>query len=113
MERYWPQLLEGEHLEYRPRGEMEEDPSFKQLIPYVLFRWTDAEGQHHLFEYTRGSGQASAGCTPSGAWASAGTSPRLIAATDSSHDAYREGMRPRIGRGSRDQREPPHETSWA
>ena len=36
---------------------MEEDPSFKQLIPYVLFRWTDADGTVHLFEYLRGSGQ--------------------------------------------------------
>ncbi len=36
---------------------MEDDPSFKQLIPYVLFRWTDADGTVHLFEYLRGSGQ--------------------------------------------------------
>jgi len=55
--RYLPRLLEGNHIEYRPRGEMEEDPSFKQLIPYALFRWIDAEGTPHLFEYQRGSGQ--------------------------------------------------------
>ncbi|MEX0614166.1 MAG: phosphoesterase, partial [Pirellulales bacterium] len=55
--RYLPRLLEGEHLEYRPRGQMEEDPSFKQLIPYVLFRWIDEAGAPHLFEYQRGSGQ--------------------------------------------------------
>jgi predicted NUDIX family phosphoesterase len=36
---------------------MEEDPSFKQLIPYMLFRWTDDGGTVHLFEYLRGSGQ--------------------------------------------------------
>lgn len=55
--RYWPQLISGDHVEYRPRGEMEEDPSFKQLIPYALFRWTAADGTPHLFEYQRGSGQ--------------------------------------------------------
>lgn len=55
--RYWPQLVTGDHVEYRARGEMEEDPSFKQLIPYALFRWTDAIGTVHLFEYQRGSGQ--------------------------------------------------------
>lgn len=55
--RYLPRLLEGDQVEYRPRGQMEEDPSFKQLIPYALFRWIDAEGAAHLFEYQRGSGQ--------------------------------------------------------
>lgn len=57
IDRYWPQLVTGDHVEYRARGEMEEDPSFKQLIPYALFRWTDADGTVHLFEYQRGSGQ--------------------------------------------------------
>jgi predicted NUDIX family phosphoesterase len=55
--RYLPRLLEGEHVEYRSRGQMEDDPSFKQLIPYMLFRWTDDHGAVHLFEYLRGSGQ--------------------------------------------------------
>jgi predicted NUDIX family phosphoesterase len=55
--RYLPRLLEGDELEYRPRGDMEEDASFKQLIPYALFRWTDNDGTVHLFEYQRGSGQ--------------------------------------------------------
>ena len=35
MSRYLPALLEGDDLSYRPRGEMEQDPSFKQLIPYM------------------------------------------------------------------------------
>jgi predicted NUDIX family phosphoesterase len=34
----------------------EEDPSFKQLIPYVIFRYTDPSGEQYLFKYTRGSG---------------------------------------------------------
>ena len=60
IERYWPRLVEGDHVEYRARSEMEADPSFKQLIPYCLFRWTDASGDVHLFEYQRGSGQGEA-----------------------------------------------------
>jgi predicted NUDIX family phosphoesterase len=57
IDRYLPALLEGDHIEYRPRGRMEEDPSYKQLIPYMLFRWTDHQGTVHLFDYQRGSGQ--------------------------------------------------------
>lgn len=54
--RYLPQLFEGDSIEYRPRGQMEEDPSFKQLIPYVLFRWINSDGTPNLFEYQRGGG---------------------------------------------------------
>ena len=35
-ERYLRGLLDPQHTSYRPRSEMEQDPSFKQLIPYVL-----------------------------------------------------------------------------
>ncbi|MDZ4659603.1 MAG: phosphoesterase [Bythopirellula sp.] len=54
---YLPALLESTDLSYRPRGEMEQDPSFKQLIPYMVFRYTDEEGIERLFQYTRGGGQ--------------------------------------------------------
>jgi predicted NUDIX family phosphoesterase len=43
-------LLDPAHLAYRPRGEAETDPSFKQLIPYVVLR---SAGE--LFHYARGS----------------------------------------------------------
>src|SRR5262249_32770278 len=46
-----------ENTSYRPRGEMEQDPSFKQLIPYVIFRYTNPAGRTSVFEYTRGKGQ--------------------------------------------------------
>ena len=36
---------------------MEEEPRFKQLIPYVIFRHTDEAGRVRLFQYTRGRGQ--------------------------------------------------------
>ena len=57
VERYLEPLLGSDHVSYRPRGAMEQDPSFKQLIPYVIFRHTDADGNVSVFEYQRGSGQ--------------------------------------------------------
>ena len=56
-ERYLPTLLDPRQASYRPRSEMEADPSFKQLIPYVIFRYRDADGVVSLFQYTRGKGQ--------------------------------------------------------
>lgn len=55
--RYLPALLAPEFISYRPRPEMERDPSFKQFIPYVIFRHRDAAGQVTVFQYTRGKGQ--------------------------------------------------------
>ncbi len=60
IERYLTGLLQPQFISYRPRGEMEKDPSFKQLIPYVIFRYRDADGQVHVFQYTRGKGQGEA-----------------------------------------------------
>jgi predicted NUDIX family phosphoesterase len=83
--RYLPRLLDPAHLSYRPRSEVETDPSFKQLIPYVVLRCGD-----QVFHYTRGR---------------RGTESRLRAlrsigvgghiGQDDSNlfgDAYREGM---------------------
>ncbi len=42
-------LFDPAHTSFRPRDEMEKDPSFKQLIPYCLFR---CEGR--IFSYRRG-----------------------------------------------------------
>jgi predicted NUDIX family phosphoesterase len=55
-DRYLGQLLNAANTSYRPRGEMEENPGFKQLIPYVIFRHRDVAGIDHLFQYTRGKG---------------------------------------------------------
>lgn len=38
VEKYLSVLLNPQHTVYRPRNEVEEDPSFKQLIPYCIFR---------------------------------------------------------------------------
>ena len=57
---YFDALLTAEAVSYRPRGEMEVDPSFKQLIPYVIFRHINQDGQVRVFQYTRGTGQGEA-----------------------------------------------------
>jgi predicted NUDIX family phosphoesterase len=48
-------LLVPEFMDYRPRSEVEEDPGYKQIIPYVVFR--SCEG---VFCYTRGQSQGEA-----------------------------------------------------
>ena len=49
VDRYLPRILDRPYLSYRPRSEVEDDPGFKQIIPYVVLRWS---GQ--VFHYTRG-----------------------------------------------------------
>ncbi|MFQ6028452.1 MAG: hypothetical protein ACE5Q6_13250, partial [Dehalococcoidia bacterium] len=41
------ELLSPHNISYRPRSLMEDNPAFKQLIPYVIFRHTDPSGRHH------------------------------------------------------------------
>lgn len=49
-------ILDPEHMQFRPRSQVEEDPSFKQLIPYCVLQ--HGSGIHsRFFQYTRGSGQ--------------------------------------------------------
>ncbi|MBC8868509.1 MAG: phosphoesterase [Planctomycetes bacterium] len=57
VDRYLEELLGPENTSYRPRSEMEQNPGHKQLIPYVIFRYTEPSGRAHLFQYTRGTGQ--------------------------------------------------------
>ena len=56
VDRYVETLLDPAHLSFRPRGEVETDPSFKQLIPYVLFVHENGNGRKTIFEYVRGKG---------------------------------------------------------
>src|SRR5262245_5169549 len=90
---YLPRLLEGDQIEYRPRGQMEEDPSFKQLIPYALFRWTDTEGTVHLFEYQRGSGQGERRLHAKRSVGVGGHISSIDSAAGRAEHVYREGMR--------------------
>jgi predicted NUDIX family phosphoesterase len=57
VDHYLPTLLDSANTQYRPRSLMEQDPGFKQLIPYVIFRHCSADGEHAYFHYTRGHGQ--------------------------------------------------------
>src|SRR5450432_1186674 len=49
VQRYRPLLTDAQLASFRPRSEVETDPSWLQLIPYVVL-------QHHgrIFHYTRG-----------------------------------------------------------
>jgi predicted NUDIX family phosphoesterase len=57
---YLPALLDPRHTSWRPRATVEDDPSFKQLIPYCVLAWRAADGERRYFAYTRGGGQSEA-----------------------------------------------------
>jgi predicted NUDIX family phosphoesterase len=88
--RYLESLLSPQHTSYRPRPDMERDPSFKQLIPYVVFRYIDPAGAVHLFEYTRGKGQGEQRLHSK---RSIGIGGHISAADSAHQDVYAEGMR--------------------
>jgi predicted NUDIX family phosphoesterase len=59
VEEYLPRLLDPTNLSYRPRAEVETDPSFKQIIPYVVLRYSGKRTSEvtqtpEVFHYTRG-----------------------------------------------------------
>jgi predicted NUDIX family phosphoesterase len=89
-ERYLRGLLDPIHTRYRPRSSMEQDPSFKQLIPYVIFRHRDAAGDTFVFQYTRGTGQ---GESRLHAKRSIGIGGHISADDSAQVSAYEEGMR--------------------
>jgi predicted NUDIX family phosphoesterase len=90
--RYLPRLLEGDQIEYLPRGRMEEDPSYKQLIPYVLFRWIDDDGNTQLFQYQRGGGMGERRLHAKRSVGVGGPISSLDAAAGHLSHVYREGM---------------------
>jgi predicted NUDIX family phosphoesterase len=57
---YLPILLDPKLTSWRPRASVEEDPSFKQLIPYCLLLHRGPDGTPTYFAYTRGGGQSEA-----------------------------------------------------
>jgi predicted NUDIX family phosphoesterase len=84
VEHYLPALLDPAHFRYLPRSAAETDPSFKQLIPYVVLRWRD-----HVFHYTRGHGGGEARLR---ALRSVGVGGHICAEDGFSGDHYRLGM---------------------
>jgi len=81
-------LLDPTFMEFRPRSSVEEDPSFKQLIPYVVLQ-TEIEGQPNLFHYTRGKGQ---GEKRLHALRSVGIGGHISREDADGDDLYRSGM---------------------
>ncbi len=55
VDRYLNALLIPELIQFLPRSRVEDDPSWKQIIPYVIFRCRDT-----VFSYTRGKTQGEA-----------------------------------------------------
>jgi predicted NUDIX family phosphoesterase len=49
--RYFPRVLDPQHTRFIPRSQAEQDPSWKQLIPYVVIKKGDA-----YLHYVRGKG---------------------------------------------------------
>jgi predicted NUDIX family phosphoesterase len=78
-------LLDSPGLEFRPRADVESDPSVKQLIPYVVFRWTD-----RLFNYTRGSASTESRLR---ALRSIGVGGHINPVDAGAADPYRAGLR--------------------
>jgi predicted NUDIX family phosphoesterase len=93
VDRYLRRLLTPEVVSYRPRGEMERDPSFKQLIPYVIFQYDDPQGTRWLFGYTRGSGQGETRLHSKLSIGIGGHIAREDAGDDGERNPYHEGMR--------------------
>ncbi len=55
VERYLPAVLDAKHQSFIARKYCETDPSYKQLIPYVILQTNSDDPL--VFRYTRGSGQ--------------------------------------------------------
>ena len=91
VERYMTKLLDPLQTSYRPRDEMETDPSFKQLIPYVLFQYNDPSDGLKIFAYKRGKGQGEARLHSK---ISVGIGGHIssIDSQSSGNETYREGM---------------------
>jgi predicted NUDIX family phosphoesterase len=88
VERYLPALMDRSHQSFRPRSLVETDPSFKQLIPYVILECSDAS-ETRLFRYTRGKGQ---GEKRLHAFRSIGIGGHISVDDASGDDWYRNGM---------------------
>ncbi len=91
--RYLGDLLSPEHTSYRPRHEVEQDPEFKQLIPYLIFCHTDDRGRLEVFQYTRGAGQGEARLRRKRSVGIGGHISTADRGADGGADPYAEGMR--------------------
>jgi predicted NUDIX family phosphoesterase len=91
--RYLAELFSPKHVNYRPRHQVEEDPGFKQLIPYVIFCHRDGNGRQRVFQYTRGTGQGEGRLHRKRSVGIGGHISAIDADADPTTDPYQEGMR--------------------
>jgi predicted NUDIX family phosphoesterase len=91
--RYLDELLRPEHTSYRPRDQVEKDPGFKQLIPYMIFRHVDGAGTQRVFQYTRGTGQGEGRLHSKRSVGIGGHISAIDATTNGVGNPYEEGMR--------------------
>ncbi len=92
-DRYRRELLAPRNVSFMPRGEAEQQPDFKQLIPYMIFRHVDSEGVERIFQYIRGKGMGESRLHSKrsiGVGGHLSLEDRAQAKTN--HDLYREGM---------------------
>jgi len=93
VDRYLDDLFSPEHSSYRPRREVEGDPGFKQLIPYVIFCHRDENGRQTVFQYTRGTGQGEGRLHRKRSVGIGGHISAIDADADAAKNPYEEGMR--------------------
>jgi len=93
VDRYLDGLLSSENTVYRARSEVEEDPGFKQLIPYVIFRHRYEDGAESVFQYTRGTGQGEGRLHRKRSVGIGGHISTVDADADAAGNPYAEGMR--------------------
>lgn len=94
VDHYRETLLSPENVEFRPRSQMEKDPAFKQLIPYMLFCHTNEQGEVSIFSYIRGKGMGEARLHSKRSIGIGGhiNAEDLIAGAKEGRDFYHEGM---------------------
>ena len=92
-ERYLDELLRPENTSYRPRAEVEKDPGFKQLIPYVIFRHVDAAGTETRFSVHPRHGQGEGRLHSKRSVGIGGHISAIDAVGNGGGNPYEEGMR--------------------
>jgi predicted NUDIX family phosphoesterase len=93
VDQYLDELLRPDHVLYRPRDQVEKDPGFKQLIPYVIFRHTGGDGRPTVFQYTRGAGMGEGRLHRKRSVGIGGHISAIDAGEHAVGNPYQEGMR--------------------
>ena len=90
---YLDELLRPENMSFRPRDQVEKDPGFKQLIPYMIFRHLDSAGRQTVFQYTRGAGMGEGRLHRKRSVGIGGHISAIDAANNGGGNPFEEGMR--------------------